>query len=109
MRSCEDTEWNKNSASLCLCVRKKAKNQATSKNNCIFFEFAIIFCTFAPTNQRRASLCEQHALFIFLIKQLWTTITRQALICVGREATFPNRLILIPYYILVTAANLRIS
>lgn len=65
MRSCEDTEWNKNSASLCLCVRKKAKNQAMSKNNYIFFEFAIIFCTFAPTNQRRASLCEQHALFIF--------------------------------------------
>ena len=65
MRSCEDTEWNKNSASLCLRVRKKAKNQATSKNNRIFFEFSIIFRIFAPTNQRRASLCEQNAQFIF--------------------------------------------
>ena len=65
MQSCEDRERHKNSASLCLCVRKKAKKQVTNKNNRIFFEFAIIFCTFAPTNQRRASLCEQYALFNF--------------------------------------------
>ena len=47
MQNCEDRERQKNSASLCLCVRKKAKNQATSKNNYIFFEFAIIFRIFA--------------------------------------------------------------